>query len=232
MQRRKLIAANSTQLLLLVAAEPSFSDELLTRALIAAASQGMKAAIALNKIDLPNSSKARIRLKGFERAGYQVIELAALPGSGSPTGLDGVRALLSGEITVLAGQSGMGKSTLINALFPAAAAATREISRFLDSGRHTTTFTRLYALGAPTAPLNIGPALIDTPGIQEFGLAHIPRQDIASLMPDIASLPRTCRFADCRHRGEPDCAVRAASESGALDARRYELFLRISGAPY
>lgn len=232
--RRKIIAANATHVLILAAAEPSFSDELIARALIAAEHQGMSATIALNKSDLPAIRDARIRLAGIETAGYEVIEIAACPGGESlaAVGIPELRRRIERHVTILAGQSGMGKSSLINALFPNADAHTREISHFLESGKHTTTHARLYPFEFTGEGFFSGPALIDSPGIQEFGLAHIPRSDIAGLMPDIARHAGHCRFANCRHLQEPACGIRAARDAGRLDERRYEIFTRIATSPY
>jgi ribosome biogenesis GTPase len=220
--RQKLIVANATQLILVVATEPSFSDELLARALVAAETEGLKCLIVLNKIDLAQQlTIARQRLAPLQTLGYPLIELSAL------TDASALRSRLSGECSVLVGQSGMGKSTLINGLIPGAAAATREISAALDSGKHTTTHARLYRLG----PTPADGTLIDSPGLQEFGLAHLTRgaieQGFIEFRPHLAD----CRFRDCHHRDEPGCAIKAAAAAGTIDPRRYELFLRLSNTP-
>ncbi|MGC3964591.1 MAG: ribosome small subunit-dependent GTPase A [Rhodocyclaceae bacterium] len=213
--KEKLIAANVTQVLVVVATEPSFSDELISRCACAAESQDIPLRIVLNKCDLADSlPRARELLAPFARIGYEVIELCA---HGDVAAL---RARLPGELSLLVGQSGMGKSTLTNALVPDAAAATREISDVLDSGKHTTTHARLYALPD-------GGELIDSPGLQAFGLAHLSREDIESGFREIRPLLGSCRFRDCRHESEPDCAVRAAVASGDFDARRYEVLLKL-----
>ena len=138
--RTKSLAANITRVAIVTAVEPSFSDELVARVLIAAAAEDIAAFIILNKIDLPDASAARARLAALAALGYRVIEIAAT------RDVTPLRALLAGERTVLVGQSGMGKSTILNALVPEANAATNEISYFLSSGRHTTTAARLYRL--------------------------------------------------------------------------------------
>ncbi|HXE40531.1 MAG TPA: ribosome small subunit-dependent GTPase A, partial [Azonexus sp.] len=137
--KQKLIAANVDQLVIVVATEPAFSDELVTRALLAAESEEIEALIVLNKCDLTDKlAAARERLAVFARLGYRVVELSALEHA------DDLRPELYGVTSVLVGQSGMGKSTLVNALLPEANAATREISQALDSGKHTTTHATLY----------------------------------------------------------------------------------------
>jgi ribosome biogenesis GTPase len=214
--RAKLIAANATQIAMVVAAEPSYSDELVTRVLIAAAHAGMKGMIVLNKVDLA-AGPARARLEPLRKAGYAVVELSALRDA------EPLKERLRGETTVLVGQSGMGKSTLVNALFPGAGAATQAISKFLDAGKHTTSAARLYRLDAESA-------VIDSPGVKEFGLAHLERADIEAAMPEFRPFLGKCRFSGCRHGAEPDCAVKQAVAEGRMDARRFELFNRIIGA--
>ena len=216
--RRKLIAANATQVAVIVAGEPSTSDEIVCRILVAAAQQAMRTLIVLNKTDLETPTAGmRARLAPFARAGYAIVEISA------QRDVQALRERLAAETTVLIGQSGMGKSTIVNALVPAAGAATREISRFLDSGRHTTSATRLYRLDERTA-------IIDSPGVEAFGLAHLAAAEIEAGFRELAPLAGRCRFRDCRHRSEPGCAVLAAVESGAVAARRLELLHRIQDA--
>lgn len=217
--RQKLIVANATQLVLVVACEPAFSDELLARALVAAESQGLRSLIVLNKTDLDTRlDDARARLAPLAALGYPVIELSAA--RQPDAAVRSLRPHLAGQRSVLVGQSGMGKSTLINALIPGANAATREISAALDSGKHTTTHARLY-------PLDAHSQLIDSPGLQEFGLAHLTRGDIEQGFIEFRPHLARCRFRDCHHQSEPGCAIRAAVDAGFIDKRRYELFLRM-----
>jgi ribosome biogenesis GTPase len=215
--RQKLIAANVDQLVIVVATEPSFSDELVTRALIAAESEEIEPLIVLNKCDLADRlPAARAQLAVFAGLGYRIVELSALDHA------DDLRPFLSGRTSVLVGQSGMGKSTLVNALVPAAQAATREISAALDSGKHTTTHAALYHLDAETH-------LIDSPGLQEFGLGHLDLQDVEQAFREFRPFLGQCRFRDCRHDREPDCALNAALAAGQIDARRFALYHRIAG---
>ena len=210
--KEKLIAANVTQIIIVVATEPSFSDELITRCISAAESQEMEAVIVLNKIDLADRvPAARETLAPFAKLGYRVLELSAL------TSGEALRALLSHHTSVLVGQSGMGKSTLTNALIPEANAPTREISESLDSGKHTTTHATLYRLDADSA-------LIDSPGLQEFGLGHLSAGEIEHTFLELRPLLGQCRFRNCRHDREPDCAVREAVRTGQMDPRRYAVF--------
>lgn len=214
----KLIAANVEQVAIVVATDPSFSDEFLSRALAGAEHQQIRSIIVLNKTDLGEGPfDARGRLEPFENAGYPIISMSAR--------LDAAPLLaeLHGRTTVLVGQSGMGKSTLINALFPGTNATTRAISSFLASGRHTTTSARLYSL-----PL--GGAVIDCPGIQEYGLAHLAYRDIEQGFVELRPYLGHCRFSDCRHLSEPGCAVREAAVKGSVSVRRLELLHRIVAA--
>ncbi|MDO8959960.1 MAG: ribosome small subunit-dependent GTPase A [Rhodocyclaceae bacterium] len=214
--KQKLIAANATQIVLVVATEPGFSTELISRALVAAAHQQMRAVIVLNKADLTASlPAARAQLAPFARLAIPILELSALADA-KP-----LLPWLADQISVLVGQSGMGKSTLANALIPGAGAATREISTALDAGKHTTTHARRYALSS-------GGALIDSPGLQEFGLAHLTRGEIELGFADFQAHLGNCRFRDCRHENEPDCAIKAAVASGAIHAQRLTHFITIA----
>ena len=213
--RQKLIAANVTLVAIVVATEPSFSDELVTRCLIAAESQDIEALIVLNKCDLiERLPEAEAALSPFARLGYSILHLSALGE------VDALRTQLAGQTSVLVGQSGMGKSTLVNALVPTAGARTREISEALDSGRHTTTHATLYRLPD-------GAALIDSPGLQEFGLHHLSRSELEHGFREYRVWQGHCRFRNCRHDREPGCAIRGAVESGDIDASRHDTFLRL-----
>jgi ribosome biogenesis GTPase len=216
--REKLIAANVTQIVVVVAAEPSFSDELLARCLVAAYDQRLAVLIVLNKCDLAEAATAaRRRLAPYGAIGYRVLELSA------KRDVSALRPFLQGHTSVLVGQSGMGKSTLINALLPGTQAATREISSALDSGKHTTTHARLYRLDETSS-------LIDCPGVQAFGLHHLSFGGIEQGFVEFAQYLGQCRFRDCRHTHEPGCALREAAAAGRIDARRLELFRQISRA--
>lgn len=213
--REKLIAANLSQVVVVVATEPAFSDLLISRCLCAAESQELKTLIVLNKADLAGRlPAAREALAMFTALGYQVVELSALDGA------DALHPYLQGERSIFVGQSGMGKTTLTNALIPEARAATREISTALDTGKHTTTFARLY-------PLPGEGWLIDSPGLQAFGLAHLDPDHLAECFVEFRPHLGQCRFRDCRHEAEPGCTLQAALAAGDIHPRRFEHYRTI-----
>ncbi len=213
--KSKLIAANVTQLLIMVAAEPSPSEALLQRALIAAEAAHIRAVIVINKADLPSTTALQEKLSFYAQLGYKIITLSALGN------VDSLRDQLHGETNILLGQSGMGKSTLTNALLGATLARTQTISAALDSGKHTTTHAQLYDLDDTTK-------LIDSPGLQEFGLHHLAAADLLQYFPDLKHLIGQCRFHNCSHRAEPNCAVKAAAERGEVSAERVAFLQKIT----
>jgi ribosome biogenesis GTPase / thiamine phosphate phosphatase len=231
--RTKEFAANLDQVLILIAAEPEFSEHQLTRALIACEAAKIKPIIALNKSDLPEPFElAWQRLKPYRSMHYGVLPLSLRLSSD----VDKAHLMkhLEGKTTLILGPSGSGKSTLINLLAPGARVLTNEISQALNSGKHTTTSTTLYWVDAERKT-----ALIDSPGFQEFGLHHIEPVGLASLMPDIAAHLGHCKFYNCTHLHEPSCgviaAVKAEPQPDDICARRYrlygELFAELSAPP-
>ncbi len=218
--RTRVMAANVTQLAVIVACEPPFSDELVCRLLVAAARSVIPALLLLNKVDLSGLvPAARARLEPFRGTGCEILDLSA------KRDVAPLVSRLAGHRTLLAGQSGMGKSTLVKALVPDAEVRIGEISRFLDAGRQTTTAARLYCIDEKTS-------IVDTPGVSEFGLAGFSAREIADGFREFAAHALHCRFADCRHLAEPGCAVRAAAAAGAIHPRRLELYERIVRAEH
>jgi len=218
--KSKLLAANLTRMFIVVATEPSFSDDLISRALVAAEAAGIDPHLILNKVDLAEPlARARERLGLYTAMGYPVHEVAAQAAPAAAVAL--LQPLLAGQSSILIGQSGMGKSTLVNLLVPEADIATREISAALDTGKHTTTFTRLYRL--PDG----GGSIIDSPGFQEFGLYHLSEGQLERAFRDFAPYLGGCRFYNCRHLAEPQCAVLQAVEDGKIAPLRHALFAQL-----
>ncbi len=219
--RTKSFAANLDQVLILIAAEPEFSEMQLTRALIAAEAAGIPPLIALNKSDLVEPfERAWARLLPYQKMHYGVMPLC-LRLSGE-VDRDHLMRHLAGKTTLVLGPSGAGKSTLINLLVPGALAETNEISKALNSGKHTTTTTTWYWVDGERTT-----ALIDSPGFQEFGLHHIEPTQLPGLMPDLRAHLGECRFYNCTHLHEPGCAVMAAvgpDGEGAISPNRHRLY--------
>jgi ribosome biogenesis GTPase len=217
--KSKLFAANLDQLMIVLGTEPHFSEDLLGRALIAAEAHGLEPLIVLNKIDMEGPlAVARKRLALYRELGYTVVELSAKAAPGHVH--EELDARLANRATLLLGQSGMGKSTLVNILVPNAEVATREISKALNSGRHTTTFTRLY-------PLPGGGSLIDSPGFQEFGLHHLSEGQLERSFADFRPFLGKCRFYNCRHLQEPGCAILEAIAEGKIRPARHQLYAQL-----
>jgi len=232
--RTKSFAANLDLVLVLLAAEPVFSNHQLSRALIAAEAQGISTLIVLNKSDLVEPfARAWERLEPYRAMGY-----AVQPISFRTAGADELRALqkqLEHQTSLVLGPSGAGKSTLINKFVPGLDILTGELSQALRAGKHTTTSTTWYWIDDSHSS-----ALIDSPGFQEFGLRHIDPMRLARYMPDLSAHADHCRFYNCTHLHEPGCAVIAATQGGSADnpisADRYriygELFAELSQSRY
>lgn len=232
--RTKSFASNLDLVLILIAAEPAFSSNQLSRALIAAEAEQITPLIALNKSDLAVPfARAWDWLLPYREMNYSVLSLSLKKSAAHDR--DELLSRLVGRSTLVLGPSGAGKSTLINLLAPAALAQTGELSQALRAGKHTTTSTTWYWVnGSKTT------ALIDSPGFQEFGLHHIDPMRLARYMPDLKTRADQCRFYNCTHLHEPGCAVIAAVSAGGgaggIHPDRYkiycELFAELSRTRY
>jgi ribosome biogenesis GTPase len=217
-----LVAANMEQVLIVIAAkEPPPRWGLVDRMLVGAGRDGLDPAVCLNKIDLLEGDPELRReidqvLSEYRALGYPAFPASALRGDG----LGDLKAWLSGRITVISGHSGVGKSTLLNALLPGLTVETREVNEVTGKGRHTTTAAALYRIPG-------GGYIADTPGFREFQPVDAPPAEIGRHFPEIRDLLGGCRFNDCLHVKEPACAVRAAVEAGGISRRRYESYLKL-----
>ena len=225
--KSKLIASNVDQILVVLATQPAFSPDLLGRAVVAAEANQIGLHILLNKCDLmDNLTHARKIIAPYARMGYPVSEVSA---KFDPASIEALRPALQGKISVFVGQSGMGKSSLLNAWVPNAAALTQEYSVRLDTGKHTTTACRYFELSeawGKDANGKLG-ALIDSPGFQEFGLAHMSVSELQHAFREFKELLGKCRFHNCAHQAEPECAVREAVEKNEIAPERLALFRQL-----
>lgn len=209
--KSKMLAANVTQIIIVLATQPSFYEALLNRCLLAAEAAGIKALIVLNKCDLADNNHAIQKLKLYSDLGYQVLPLSA------KQDISTLKPYLQGQTSILVGQSGMGKSTIINALLPLEAVRTQEVSQVLDSGKHTTTAAHLYHLDADSH-------LIDSPGLQEFGLHHLSTDELEHAFVEFRPFLGKCRFNNCKHLQEPDCAITEAAKQHHISEERLAIY--------
>ena len=215
--RPKAIVANVDQVLIVfAAAHPDPHLRMLDRFHVIAASSDIAPVIVVNKTDLAGMEAARATFASYERAGYEVHYTAAKDG----VGVDGLREVLCGRLSALAGPSGVGKSSLLNAVQPGLGLRVSEVSLAVNKGRHTTVTAQLI-------PLECGGWVADTPGLREVGLWEIERDQLQFYFPEFEPLLGQCRYPTCTHTHEPGCAVRAAAESGKVDAGRYDSYHRM-----
>lgn len=215
--RDKAIAANVTQVVAVVAPDVAVDEYLLNRWIIAAEVQACRFVLVANKNDLPGFALLRSRLEFYAALGYPRVEVSA------QHSVSALTPHLAGQHSVLIGQSGMGKSTIVNALAPGAAARVGEVSMALGSGRHTTTVSTLYRL-----PQLDDAWIVDSPGVKAFGIARIGGEALAHAFVEMRPWLGQCRFRDCRHLREPGCAIQAAAEEGAIAPQRLALFHTLS----
>jgi ribosome biogenesis GTPase len=209
--RQQVLAANVDQLLIVSSwREPDIWLELVDRYLIAAERADISPIICFNKVDLvEDPEESEVTLRPYRELGHRVIEASALTGQG----LDELIEVLRDRTTLVMGLSGTGKSSLLSAVQPGLSLRTGRVREYSGQGRHTTTQSRLLKL-------HIGGYVVDTPGIREFGLSGVTQAELPDYFPEIAALAPGCRFSNCSHMAEPDCAVRTAEESGELSGTR------------
>ncbi|HEY5366668.1 MAG TPA: ribosome small subunit-dependent GTPase A [Casimicrobiaceae bacterium] len=209
----KAIAANVTQVVAVVAPDVAVDEYLLNRWIIAAEAQGCRFVLVANKDDLPSFAPLHARMQFYATLGYPLVALSARHSVAT------LAPHLAGQHSVLIGQSGMGKSTIVNALAPEAAARVGGLSSALGSGKHTTTVSTLYRLPG----LDDG-WVVDSPGVKAFGIAQYDADALAHAFVEMRPLLGSCRFRDCRHLHEPGCAIQAAAAAGAIAPQRLALF--------
>ncbi|OHV09972.1 small ribosomal subunit biogenesis GTPase RsgA [Kushneria phosphatilytica] len=216
--RLRPVAANIDRIMIVFAAEPEPHPNLIDRYLVAAEATGITPALILNKVDLLPERASRLHelLNDYQRLGYDVISASVR----SDHGLEDLHQALLERTAVFVGQSGVGKSSLINALLPDEQLRIGELSGEHRKGTHTTTTARLY-------PLPAGGQLIDSPGIREFGLGHLDEHQVAEGFIEFRPYLGHCRFRDCHHDREPGCALREAVERGEIASSRFESFQHI-----
>jgi ribosome biogenesis GTPase len=214
--RQHVIVANVDQLLIVAsAAEPYLKPNLIDRFLVSAEHAGLKTVIAINKIDLVEPAELAPLVGVYSRMGYLVLLVSARSGFG----IERLRRALAGRQSVVAGQSGVGKSSLLNAVEPGLDLLVAEVSAETQKGKHTTTTARLLPLA--------GGWVVDTPGIRQFQLWDVVPEEVAAGYRDLRPLVSRCGFPDCTHTHETNCAVKDAVADGWLDARRYESYCHL-----
>jgi ribosome biogenesis GTPase len=221
--KSKLLAANISRLFIVVATEPGFTDDLVSRALVACEAAGIEPHLILNKTDVEDLlPRARERVAQYAALGYPVHEVSAKAHPEQTVAT--LAPLLDGHSSIFIGQSGMGKSSMINLLVPDADIAVREISAALDTGKHTTTFTRLYWLPEVDGKRS---AIIDSPGFQEFGLYHLTEGMLERAFVEFKPYLGGCKYYNCRHLAEPQCAVLDAVADGKIARMRHDLYAQL-----
>lgn len=223
---KHVIAANLDQAFFMVTvARPRTSFGFIDRLLVTAEAYQIPAVVVVNKIDDLDEEEQELLfdlVDTYQQAGYRVLMTAALQGKG----VQEVKDLLAGKVTLVAGHSGVGKSTLINTIDPELDLWTLEISESSEKGQHTTTNAEMYELKiADAAPDQPPTFIIDTPGIKGFGLVDMEPEHIGDQFPEMFALKGNCRFNDCMHKDEPGCAVRQAVEEGTMAQSRYNSYL-------
>ncbi len=217
--REDVMVANADLVVAVFACNhPPPNPRLIDRFLVVAEYNEVPALLVANKVDLVGADAARALFAPYERIGYDVVHASAKTG----VGVEDLRARLAGRLSIVTGPSGVGKSTLLNALQPGLQLAIGDVSEVLHKGRHTTTVAELLPIEGPQ-----GGYVADTPGIRELGLWQMPPTELASAFREFRPHLGACAFNDCSHVHEPRCGLRAAVESGAVSAERYDSYLRM-----
>jgi ribosome biogenesis GTPase len=215
----RVIAANLDQVIVMfAAAKPEPHPRMLDRFLVIAEANQLSARIVINKVELVGKEAAVARFDSYERIGYPVHYTSVK----ERIGLDAIGEALGGRVSVVTGPSGVGKSSLLNALFPGLGLRVSEISESVNKGRHTTVGAFLHPI-----PDAAGGAVVDTPGLREIGIWELPIEDLDQCFPEILARRDECRFADCSHVSEPGCAIRGALDAGEVSRDRYESYLKL-----
>lgn len=215
----QVLIANADQILVTIASSRPVPDlVMLDRYLISAEAESIPAVVVITKWDEVDERRDYIEqaVRDYERIGYRVI----VTSSQSGLGIDEFREAITGKFSILIGMSGVGKSSLLNAVQPGLGLRVSHVSTAHGEGRHTTTHLEMF-------PLEVGGGIVDTPGMREFGLWNIPEQELIELFPETADFLGACKFVDCTHRHEPKCAIREAAEEGIIPESRYRSYLKI-----
>lgn len=216
----QILASNIDQAILVVTlAFPRTSTGFIDRILVTAEAYKIPVVIVFNKCDVTDEDMDE-RVKEitdmYEKIGYPCMRVSALKG----TNMDALKAVMKDKTSLIAGHSGVGKTAIVNAVEPGLKLHTADLSMFSMKGKHTTTFAEMY-------PLKMGGYIIDSPGIKEFGLVDFYKEELTHYFPELFALLPQCKYHNCTHTGEPDCAVERAAESGEIHALRYQNYLNI-----
>lgn len=213
----RIVVANVDQVVVVFAmVKPEPNEKMLDRFLVIAEANDVVARIVINKTDLAAPGEAEARFAPYGALGYPLHFTSTVTGAG----LDALHDALQGRVSALSGPSGVGKSSLLNALYPGLNLRVGAISESVKKGRHTTVGARMH-------PLPDGGYVVDTPGLREVGLWGLSARELDRCFPEFGDARTQCRFADCRHLAEPDCAVREALAAGRVSASRYDSYVKL-----